>query len=76
MSKTSHVIYLTLITVLLASIAKHLVGATGNLDDSERVRFQSALIERSRDYENVQWLGHPVWQPVLDLWTFRKRLPK
>lgn len=34
--------------------------------------FQLDLIEKTDDFADVTWLGRPVWQSVLDLWTIQE----
>lgn len=36
--------------------------------------FQENLIQHTRNYGNVTWLGKPLWQSVLDLWTLQETL--
>ena len=32
------------------------------------------LVSATKNFEKVTWLGHPVWQNVLDLWTIQETL--
>ncbi len=36
--------------------------------------FQLDLIERTGNFADVRWLGTPVWQNVLDLWTIQEAI--
>jgi cephalosporin hydroxylase len=36
--------------------------------------FQVDLIEKTNNFDDVRWLGVPVWQDVLDLWTIQEVL--
>jgi cephalosporin hydroxylase len=36
--------------------------------------FLTDLIESTDDFSNVTWLGKPVWQDVLDLWTIQETI--
>ena len=66
MSKSWHVGYLAVIATLLVF---HFSSGT-----DDRSRFQAALIEKTGNYSNVEWLGVPVWQSVLDLWTLQETI--
>jgi cephalosporin hydroxylase len=39
-----------------------------------RQLFFRDLIAATDNFSNVTWLGHPVWQNVLDLWTIQEAL--
>jgi len=32
------------------------------------------LVLRTNNFGNVTWLGHPIWQNVLDLWTIQETI--
>jgi cephalosporin hydroxylase len=32
------------------------------------------LISRTANFSSIKWLGHPVWQNVLDLWTIQETI--
>jgi cephalosporin hydroxylase len=32
------------------------------------------LITHTEDYSHLTWLGHPMWQPPLDLWTIQETI--
>ena len=34
--------------------------------------FFTELVRRSKNFGDVHWLGYPVWQNVLDLWTIQE----
>src|SRR5579859_6560208 len=36
--------------------------------------FYMELLRHTRDYEGLTWLGKPIRQPVLDLWTIQETL--
>jgi cephalosporin hydroxylase len=36
--------------------------------------FHQDLIARTRNFESVSWLGVPIWQNVLDLWTIQETI--
>ncbi len=36
--------------------------------------FQSLLIQHTANFGNVRWLGLPVWQDVLSLWTIQETI--
>jgi cephalosporin hydroxylase len=36
--------------------------------------FYMELLQRTRDYDGLTWLGQPIRQPVLDLWTIQETL--
>ena len=36
--------------------------------------FYMELLRRTRDFDGQTWLGHPLRQPVLDLWTIQETL--
>lgn len=37
-------------------------------------RFHRDLIARTGNFATVRWLGHPIWQNVLDLWTIQETI--
>lgn len=72
MPRLWHTLYLVIIAVLLAAHFHRSRIAPRALDFPQR--FQDALIEHTDNFRNVTWLGHPVWQSVLDLWTLQETL--
>ena len=36
--------------------------------------FHTDLIRTTNNFDNVTWLGHPIWQNVLDLWSFQEAI--
>jgi cephalosporin hydroxylase len=36
--------------------------------------FHTELIERSANFSDTTWLGQPIWQNVLDLWTIQETI--
>lgn len=39
-----------------------------------RSLFFRELISKTGNFGSVQWLGHPIWQNVLDLWTIQETI--
>jgi cephalosporin hydroxylase len=39
-----------------------------------RSLFFRELISRTKNFDNVTWLGHPIWQNTLDLWTIQETI--
>jgi cephalosporin hydroxylase len=39
-----------------------------------RAQFFQALIEKTANFGEVKWLGHPIWQNILDLWTIQETI--
>jgi cephalosporin hydroxylase len=39
-----------------------------------RCRFHTDLIRKTSNFHDVTWLGHQVWQSVLDLWTIQEAI--
>ena len=37
-------------------------------------RFHSDLIRKTNNFDDVTWLGEPIWQNVLDLWTIQEAI--
>lgn len=44
------------------------------LDEWAAQRFFGRLIKRTNNFDSVRWLGQPVWQNVLDLWTIQQTI--
>src|SRR5690242_11035603 len=36
--------------------------------------FFRQLVDRTRNFDTIRWLGYPVWQNVFDLWTIQETL--
>jgi len=36
--------------------------------------FFRELVSRTHNFDTVSWLGHPIWQNVLDLWTIQETI--
>lgn len=36
--------------------------------------FMTRLVERTDNFGHVTWLGHPIWQNILDLWTIQETI--
>jgi cephalosporin hydroxylase len=37
-----------------------------------RKSFHRDLIESTQNFRGLTWLGHPIWQNILDLWTMQE----
>jgi cephalosporin hydroxylase len=46
----------------------------GNLLDHYRQMFFHDLVAKTQNFGKITWLGHPVWQNILDLWTIQETL--
>ena len=66
MARLYHGSYLLIIVVLLG-----LIATRGN---DASTQYQSALIAKTQNYRNIEWLGKPILQPVLDLWTLQETI--
>jgi cephalosporin hydroxylase len=44
------------------------------LDNAARTRFFERLIKHTNNFDKVSWMGVPVWQNVLDLWTIQETI--
>lgn len=47
---------------------------TGPSDVARYNEFFTALIEQTDNFGSVRWLGNPIWQNVLDLWTVQETI--
>jgi cephalosporin hydroxylase len=61
---------------LAVAAARHRVSEavrprTARLRDLE---FMRELVKRTDNFGDVTWLGHPVWQNVLDLWVIQEAI--
>src|SRR5436190_2130456 len=36
--------------------------------------FYQALIDRTQNFASCRWMGQPIWQTPLDLWTIQETL--
>ena len=45
-----------------------------HLDQLVFQRFHDKLVRKTNNFGNITWLGQPVWQNVLDLWTIQETL--
>lgn len=66
MTRLWHLGYVAVIAVLVFVITR-----PPNVDHAA---FQSALIAHTGNYGNITWLGKPIWQPVLDVWTLQETI--
>lgn len=48
-------------------------GDSGSLSQGE-IRFYKALINKTDNFRGLTWLGKPIWQPPLDLWTLQETI--
>ena len=39
-----------------------------------RTLFFRELIQKTNNFGTITWLGHPIWQNVLDLWTIQETI--
>lgn len=37
-------------------------------------RFFTELVNKTNNFGNVKWLGQPIWQNILDLWTIQETI--
>lgn len=42
--------------------------------DERHRQFYGELIEHTDNWSRVTWAGHPIWQPVLDLWVIQETI--
>ena len=87
MSRYWHAMYLGAIGIVAAALIwekaepptpqaadqNALVNASA-LSQLEILRFQTALIQKTGNYGKLKWLGAPIWQPVLDVWTLQETI--
>lgn len=66
MTRLWHLAYLAVIAVLVFVLMR--------APQADHAAFQSALIAHTSNYGNVTWLGKPIWQPVLDVWTLQETI--
>jgi cephalosporin hydroxylase len=45
-----------------------------SLTDLYRQAFFKDLIIKTQNFGQVKWLGHPIWQNILDLWTIQETI--
>lgn len=67
MTRVWHTAYLVTIACLLAFAFERSRRATPEA-------FHLALIDHTDNFATVRWLGVPIWQPVLDLWTLQETI--
>jgi cephalosporin hydroxylase len=39
-----------------------------------REQFFHELIDKTANFGEIKWLGHPIWQNILDLWTIQETI--
>jgi cephalosporin hydroxylase len=40
----------------------------------QHMRFHQDLVEHTENFGHITWLGHPIWQNVLDLWALQEAI--
>jgi len=72
--------------MVMNKIARELMRPLGQLHraarrkrkplDRQLVRsaFFTDLIKKTQDFSGITWLGYPIWQSVLDLWTIQETI--
>jgi cephalosporin hydroxylase len=72
--------------MVMQKIARELLRPLGQLHraargqrkplDRQRVKtaFFTDLIKTTKDFSRITWLGRPIWQSVLDLWTIQETI--
>jgi len=68
MARLHHVVYIAVIVALLAALVRPA------RPDAVAQSFQAALIAKTGNFGSVTWLGKPIWQSVLDLWTLQETI--
>ena len=66
MTRLWHLLYIAVIAGLVFVITRPA--------KADPLTFQAALIAHTRNYDNITWLGKPIWQPVLDVWTLQETM--
>ena len=66
MNRTWHLLYILVIAILAFLLLRP--------RPADHLAFQEALTEQTGHYGNLNWLGKPIWQPTLDLWTLQETL--
>jgi cephalosporin hydroxylase len=65
MNRSWHLLYLLVIALLAFLLTR---------PNPDPAAFQSALIDHTGNYGSITWLGKPIWQPVLDVWTLQETI--
>ena len=65
MNRLWHLLYIAVIAVLAFLLLR---------PPQNYQAFQEALTEKTGHYGNLTWLGKPIWQPTLDLWTLQETI--
>jgi cephalosporin hydroxylase len=58
----------------LARLARAALGSNVNSTQKLKQDFQTALIHKTNNFGDVLWLGVPVWQDILSLWTIQETI--
>jgi cephalosporin hydroxylase len=65
---------LVLLGVLKMNPARAAQASLSPEEEEAHLRFQSDLIRKTDNYRGLEWLGKPIWQSVLDLWTLQETI--
>ena len=72
--------------MVMQKIARELMRPLGQLQRAAKRKRQSLdrqlvsnafftdLIRKTKDFSRITWLGYPIWQSVLDLWTIQETI--
>ena len=81
MTRSAHFRYLSIIGLLLMLFSydrwvlwQETSVFKDPLSPAELERFHTALIQKTGNFSRLNWLGTPIWQPVLDLWTLQETI--
>lgn len=66
MTRTWHLVYIAVIAGLVFALTRPA--------RADHQSFQAALIEHTGNYGNMTWLGKPIWQSTLDVWTLQETI--
>ena len=69
MNRLWHVLYIAVIAVLA-----FLLTRPQPAQEVDPLAFQDALIQHTDNYGKNYWLGKPIWQPTLDVWTLQETI--
>jgi cephalosporin hydroxylase len=75
MHRLWHLCYIAAITALMLLLIGFVVVERPSAETADHaVPFQAALIQKTKNFQNVTWLGKPIWQSVLDVWTLQETI--
>jgi cephalosporin hydroxylase len=72
MKRLWHISYLAVISALVLVLVGFVVAERPSAAVDHAAPFQAALIQKTDNYQNVTWLGEPIWQSVLDVWALQE----